>query len=270
MLAITKQPKPDQVNVAQRELYERKCYLAAFHAIKRGVMEKDSVVLDVGCRSPKNGMFHMLYKRIGWRGQYVGVGSNIPPEYAKIWNDAHLEDPKKNPVSLRPFSLEMTREQLLAGKGLPFPPNSTHPYKEIAVAFCIDALKSVKAKDVLMQDIKGVATQIVVVGGVTEQDLDRWEFQFTGHLNMEGVDEWIGIWYDDRALRRYRIKNAIPDTTIGHFAAKDRRGMYPQLLGVCRNCGQPDMTNKSRFGCVHCGHDNTVRRMKYRKTRTHG
>jgi len=230
-------------------------------------MERGSTVLDVNGRSPRTGLYKALRGVVAWEGQYIGIGPHIPPKAAQAWNNAHLKNPNKHRARLRPMALEFSREQVLAGKALPFPPTSAHPFKMIAVAFCVDALEGIREKDNLVSDLKGVATQIVVAGGASESDLIRWEFQTLGGLEVNGKPTAWGVWMDERALRRWQRKNRIPETVMGMFDAKaGYKAVLPHRLGVCQKCGEPDPSGQSHFGCVKCGAENQVRNLKYRRS----
>ena len=272
---------PDQgVTAAQRAegAYFQLAALAAREAIRYGVMGRLATVLDIHSHSPRVGLYKALRRVVAWGGQYIGVGPDIPPRNAQGWNDAHKRDPVKNRVQLQRMSLEFEPAQVLAGKALPFPPNSAHPFKMIAAAFCIDSLRKVRNKNNLMIDLKGVAAQITVAGGVDEADLIRWGFQTFGGLEIDGVESAWGVWMDDRAWKKWRRRTRFPQTVMGILDPKaGGRSVMPQRQGVCQKCGEPDLTpwtdrkghkrygGKSHFGCLKCGAENQVSDLKYRR-----
>ena len=224
------------------------------------------------------GLYKALRRVVAWGGQYIGIGPDIPPRDAQAWNAAHQGDPIKNRVQLQPMSLEFEPAQMLAGKALPFPPNSAHPFKMIAAAFCIDALGKVRNRNNLMIDLKGVAAQITVAGGVDESDLIRWGFQTFGGLEIAGKESAWGVWMDDRAFVKWKRINKFPETVMGILDMRSGgRAVMPQRQGVCQKCGEPDLApwtdsrgnkrygGKSHFGCLKCGTENKIRDLKYRR-----
>ncbi len=269
---------------ATQELRAERVYfqlaaLAAREAIRYGVMGRLATVLDVHSQSPRIGLYKALRRVVAWGGQYIGVGPDIPVEDARAWNAAHQRDPVKNRVQLQRMSLEFSPEQVLKAKGLPFPPNAAHPFKMIAAAFCINSLSKVRNRNNLMIDLKGVAAQITVAGGVDEKDLIRWGFQTLGGLEIDGKESAWGVWLDDRAFKRWNRRNKFPETVMGILDPRaGGRAVMPQRQGVCQGCGEPDLApwvdrrghkrfgGKSHFGCIKCGTENQVRELSYRRS----
>ena len=272
---------PDQMatpGLLAEHAYFQLAALAAREAIRYGVMGRLATVLDVYSRSPRVGLHKALRRVVAWGGQYIGVGPDIPPRDAQAWNTAHQRDPVKNRVQLQPMSLEFEPAQVLEAKGLPFPPNAAHPFKMIAAAFCVDALGKVRNRNNLIIDLKGVAAQITVAGGVDESDLIRWGFQTFGGLEIDGKDSAWGVWMDDRAFAKWKRRNRFPETVMGILDPRaGGRAVLPQRQGVCQTCGEPDLApwvdgagnkrygGKSHFGCTKCGAENKVRDLRYRR-----
>ena len=245
------------LNVEAIRARRRKAHLAGKLAVQRGILGKTDPVLDVGCRNPYVGVYYSLRKDLLWNGPYWGIDETLPRRAVETWRQRSSESAAhKRSVTLigRPFDLE--------DAFLPFPPTGENPRKYISTAFLIDTLGSARNPERILRECRRVAASVVVVGGVTGDQLERWDFQIIHSYPTEGETTHAGVFLDLRAEERRRLKDAFPEKAMGFFSLKDKRGqgMFPQVIGICQGCGKPDATGKSRFGCVYCGHDNTVRR----------
>jgi len=223
-------------------------------AIKKGILEKGSPVLDFGCGDLYAGLFGVLTSVL-WTGTYVGLDDDLPSSRLAEWE-------KRGAGPGQTVLVHETKIDLDVGDELPLPPVDKHPLKQVAVAFAVNTLSRCVNRARVVQDLKRVASSVVVVGGCDTTDLDAWEFQQVGeHYGREDPEAW-GIWFDHRAESYYRRRAAFPESVSGYFATEKggRDAFFGQQLGVCQYCGQIDFTAKSQFGCAKCGKPNAVRR----------
>ena len=210
--------------------YRKRCGQMAVQAIAHGILSRDMPVLDVGCRNPYSGMYAALRMHVNWDGEYTGVDSPVDPNAKRSWTHRR-EVGETESVNLVERSFQLDEEQAR----LPFPPTKNNPVKPFGCAFAVNTLGDVRQQDRLVSDLKRVSAMVVVCGGVTEQDLERWGFLTTGWINVDdGTTEFWGIWMDERAKRRYTLRNTLPQTTMGFFAVRrsgDSNGFLPVRLG---------------------------------------
>lgn len=221
----------------QKKPIERKHVHAAHAAIDNGIMAlcQYAPVLDVGCGNPYTGMWRWL-KRLDFRGQYVGIDDKIPPE---------VREQFRNDIFVRQCKIDGVR--------LPFPPSERHKIKEYSTAFCVDTLARIKDRDALIMEMRRIAAQVVVVGGVSVSDLKGWGFQYIGLEPFGGAPEAWGVWLNDWAAHT-RARLDLQPPTAGLFADDD--GIKKKSLYNCQKCGALDYGGESAFRCAECGHGN--------------
>lgn len=204
-------------------------------SIQQGIMGvlRYNPVLDVGCRDPYVGLYGRL-RKFGWHGQYIGIDDRIPRSAVVAYADD---------IILRSCSLE--------GR-LPFPPSPRHPLKEIAAAYCLQTMRRVQNQEALMLEMRRVACQVLVVGGVTEKQLRTWDCQKIGYVDLGGLPQVYGLWFNRWAEDVRRRMERWPVAADGFFMGTPR----PKRLYCCRKCGEIDYTGAQKFPCGHCGHEN--------------
>lgn len=222
---------------AQKTPIQRKHVFAAHAAIDNGIMGlcQYAPVLDVGCNNPYTGMWRWL-KRLDFRGQYVGIDDNVPGE---------VREQFRNDIFVRQCKIDGVR--------LPFPPSERHKIKEYSTAFCVDTLARVKSRDALVMEMRRIAAQVVVVGGVSVSDLKGWGFQYIGLEAFGNGPEAWGVWLNDWAYKT-RARLDMQPPTSGIFATGD--GLTKKQLHKCSKCGALDYGGRTAFKCAECGTSN--------------
>lgn len=217
---------------------DRKHVFAAHMAIDRGIMGmcQYAPVLDVGCNNPYDGMWRWL-RRLDFRGQYVGIDDKIPAEVKQQF---------RNDIFVRQCKID--------GARLPFPPSERHKIKEYSTAFCVDTLGRVKDRDALVLEMRRIAAQVVIVGGVSIPDLQGWGFQYVGLEKFGPTPEAWGIWFNDWAYSTRTRLDVTPANTTGFFGSDD--GINKKSLFHCSNCGALDYGGQPNFRCAECGTGN--------------
>lgn len=247
-------------HIAEVRARRRKAFLASSLAVKRGILGKTLPVLDVGCRNPYVGVLYSLQKDLNWNGHYWGIDATLPERAIERWKEKSAKKPEhRRNVKLmtRPIDLEQ-------GMHLPFPPTKNDGRKYLSTAILVDTLGKVQNRENLLAECKRVAAQVIVVGGATDDELGKWDFQIVrGYTTESDLMLWAGVWLDLKAEALRRRKDLVPESGMGWFGVKDKRGqgMFPAVVGFCQKCGIPDGSGKSHFGCAHCGTENRVRRM---------
>jgi len=216
---------------------KRKHVFAAHAAIDYGVMGlcQYAPVLDVGCNNPYTGMWRWL-KRMDFRGQYVGIDDKIPSEVRENF---------KNDIFVRQCKID--------GARLPFPPSERHKIKEYSTAFCVDTLGRVAERDGLVVEMQRIAAQVVIVGGVSVEDLRGWGCQYIGLEAFGSTPEAWGVWLNDWAYKTRSRLDILPPTS-GYFATDD--GIAKKQLYNCKQCGALDYGGNPSFRCTGCGTGN--------------
>jgi hypothetical protein len=217
---------------------QRKHAFAAHVAIDNGIMCmcQYAPVLDVGCNNPYDGMWRWLQK-MDYRGQYVGIDDNIP---------ADVRERFRGDIFIRQCKID--------GARLPFPPSERHKIKEYSTAFCVDTLARIQDRDALIMEMRRIAAQVVVVGGVSVADLKRWGFQYIGLEAFGSAPEAWGVWMNDWAYKTRARLDVTPSTTSGYFGSDN--GVEKKQLYHCSKCGVLDYGGDPSFGCAECGTPN--------------
>ena len=179
---------------------KRKHVFAAHVAIDQGIMAvcQYAPVLDVGCGNPYQALWRWL-KRLDYRGQYVGIDDNITTE---------TQSDFEGDIYIKRCNMD--------GQRLPFPPSERHMIKEYSTAFCIEALARVTDRDNLVLEMRRIAAQVVIVGGVSVDDLRGWGFQVIGLERFGGSPEAWGIWFNNWAQNTRARLDVIPAQTTGY------------------------------------------------------
>jgi len=214
---------------------QRKHVFAAHVAIDQGVMAicQYAPVLDVGCGNPYIGLWRWL-KRLDFRGQYVGIDSKFPDEVKKDF---------RGDIYVRQCNID--------GARLPFPPTERHMVKEYSTAFCVDTLAQIKNRDQLVLEMRRIAAQVVIVGGVSVDDLRGWDFQVIGLETFGGKSEAWGIWFNHWAASTRARLDITPATSTGYIGGDS--GVEQKTLYHCEKCGGLDYDGNASFTCAKCG-----------------
>jgi len=217
---------------------KRKHAFAAHVAIDNGIMCmcQYAPVLDVGCNNPYVGMWRWL-KRLDFRGQYVGIDDKVPSE---------VQEQFQNDIFVRQCKID--------GARLPFPPSERHKIKEYSTAFCVDTMDRIRDRDGLVLEMRRIAAQVVIVGGVTVADLKGWGCQYIGLEAFGEAPEAWGIWLNDWAYKTRARLDITPSNAAGYFGSDN--GVEKKQLYHCSNCGVLDYGGNPSFKCAECNADN--------------
>ena len=173
-------------------------------------------------------------KRLDYRGQYVGIDDNITTE---------TQSDFEGDIYIKRCNMD--------GQRLPFPPSERHMIKEYSTAFCIDALARVTDRDNLVLEMRRIAAQVVIVGGVSVDDLRGWGFQVIGLERFGGSPEAWGIWFNNWAQNTRARLDVIPAQTTGYYGGDS--GVDQKPLYHCQKCGGLDYDGNRNFTCAECG-----------------